>query len=112
MFEKSDGRHQRQGDRKTYLPSPSAPEMASHLPASQGERPRPEVWTPAHSRSGRSRWHWLLLIPVVVPLLAPFYNRIEPRLLGLPFFYWWQMAFVLAAMAVIAVVTLATRRRG
>ena len=31
---------------------------------------------------------------MVMPLLVPLYNRIEPRLFGLPFFYWYQLACV------------------
>lgn len=37
---------------------------------------------------------WLLAIPVVGLLWVPFYNRMEPALLGFPFFYWYQLAFV------------------
>ena len=59
-----------------------------------------------------SRWQWLLLVAVVIPLLTPLYNHIQPRLFGLPFFYWSQMAFVGLAACVTAVVYLATKRRG
>ena len=33
----------------------------------------------------------LLLVPYIALLWVPFYNRIEPTLLGIPFFYWFQM---------------------
>jgi hypothetical protein len=36
----------------------------------------------------------LLLIPCVLALLVPFYNSIEPRLLGFPFFYWFNLLLV------------------
>lgn len=65
---------------------------------------------PGH-RFKRSRWHWLLAIPAVVPLLTPLYNRLEPQLLGMPFFCWSQLALVLVSMAVVAVVYRATRKR-
>jgi hypothetical protein len=55
-------------------------------------------------RPGSSRWHWLLLIPVIVPLLTPLYNRIDPKLLGIPFFYWCQLAFVALASVTVALV--------
>ncbi len=58
----------------------------------------------------RERGNWLLLIPVVVPLLVPLYNRIEPRLLGFPFFYWCQLGFVGLAMLVTTIVRLLNRR--
>lgn len=37
---------------------------------------------------------WLLLIPYIGLLWVPFYNHLEPRLFGFPFFYWYQFAFV------------------
>jgi hypothetical protein len=55
-------------------------------------------------RADASRWHWLLLIPIVVPLMPTLYNRIEPTLFGLPFFYWSQLGFAFLASAVIAFV--------
>jgi len=60
----------------------------------------------------RSLWHWLLLIPIVVPLATPLFNRVEPRLFGLPAFYWMQLAFVGLGVATTAVVYRMTRTRG
>ncbi|MBA8901367.1 MULTISPECIES: DUF3311 domain-containing protein [unclassified Phyllobacterium] len=37
---------------------------------------------------------WLLVIPYIGLLWVPFYNFREPELLGFPFFYWYQLAFV------------------
>lgn len=48
----------------------------------------------------RSPWNWLLVIPIVVPLLVPLYNRVEPTLFGWPFFYWGQL-FLFIALGVI-----------
>ena len=40
-------------------------------------------------------WLWfLLLIPYVGLLWVPFYNHVEPRLFGFPFFYWYQLMWV------------------
>ena len=67
----------------------------------------PAAPEPGRKRAGRadkSAWHWLLLIPIVVPLMPALYNRVEPTLLGLPFFYWGQLAFAFLASAVIAFV--------
>ena len=65
----------------------------------------------APARSDRSPWNWLLLVAVVVPLVVPFYNRVEPTLFGWPFFYWVQLAFVpLGALATFLAYR-ATRRR-
>ncbi len=57
-----------------------------------------------------SRWHWLLAVPAVVPLLTPLYNRTEPRFAGIPFFYWCQLAFVGLVVGVVTLVYQATRR--
>jgi hypothetical protein len=48
---------------------------------------------------------------VVVPLIVPFYNRTEPQLLGFPFFYWCQLAYVFLAMAIVSIVRGLTARR-
>ena len=66
----------------------------------------------APHRSDRSPWNWLLLIPIVVPLIVPFYNRVEPTLFGWPFFYWMQLAFVALGVVTTVVVYRATRRSG
>lgn len=49
---------------------------------------------PARRTSDRSPWYWLLLLPIVLPLLVPLYNREDPTLFGWPFFYWIQLAFI------------------
>jgi hypothetical protein len=62
------------------------------------------------ARSDRSRWNWLLLIPIVVPLVTPLYNHDSPRLLGFPAFYWLQFLFILVGVATTTVVYRMTRR--
>jgi hypothetical protein len=59
----------------------------------------------------RSKWHWLLFLPVGVALFPPLFNRIEPTFMGLPFYYWGQLAFALLACVTIAFVHLATKTR-
>ncbi len=49
---------------------------------------------------------------MLLPLVTPMYNRIEPRLAGVPFFYWFQLAFVGLDIAVVTLVYQATKRRG
>ena len=36
----------------------------------------------------------LLLLPCFAALAVPFYNRVEPRLLGFPFFYWFLLLLI------------------
>jgi hypothetical protein len=55
----------------------------------------------------------LLIVPAPVALWVPFYNRIEPTLAGVPFFYWFQLGWILAgAVCVWAVYRLERRLSG
>lgn len=59
---------------------------------------------PESGQARRRRWPaLLLLIPLVGTLIPPIYNRVEPGIGGMPFFYWYQLAWV-AVSAVITVV--------
>lgn len=60
-------------------------------------------------RSGRSGWYWLLLVPLVAVLYPPLYNRTDPTLFGIPFFYWYQLAVIPVSMLCTVVAHLATR---
>ena len=70
------------------------------------------------SQKPRTGWrgYWprlLLLIPLFAVLWVPAYNRIEPTLAGVPFFYWYQLAWVLlGAVIVLAVYLIETRLTG
>jgi uncharacterized membrane protein len=79
---------------------------------SAGTRPPtdPRTRDGAPARSDRSPWNWLLLVAVVVPLLVPLYNRVQPTLFGWPFFYWVQLLFVPLGMLTTVLVYRATRR--
>jgi hypothetical protein len=59
----------------------------------------------------RSPINWLLLIPIVLPLLTPLFNADSPRLFGFPRFYWLQLAFIIVGVATTTVVYQATKRR-
>ena len=63
------------------------PRPDEHLPA------RPVTWA-----------RFLLLIPFVAVLWVPFYNRIEPAWIGVPFFYWYQLLWIILGAAIIAIV--------
>ncbi len=55
-------------------------------------------------------WLWLLLIPYVALLWVPFYNSITPTLWGFPYFYWYQLLWVVISSAITALVYMKTRR--
>ena len=53
------------------------------------------------------RRHWprlLFAIPFIVVLSVPLYDRLAPEFLGIPFFYWFQLGFVLVGALIVAVV--------
>jgi uncharacterized membrane protein len=54
--------------------------------------------------------YWLLVVPTVAPLAVPLYNRTDPQLLGVPFFFWYQLACAVLATVVISIVYLGVRR--
>ena len=99
VFEAPDSRRQPNSDLASLQTAPKGPL------STEDQRRRPRA-------GGLSRWHWLVVVAVVIPLLTPLYNRIQPRLFGLPFFYWSQMAFIGLAACVTTAVYLATKGHG
>jgi hypothetical protein len=68
--------------------------------------------TPQRRRPGdHSPWNWLLLIPIVLPLITTFFNAESPDLLGFPRFYWQQLAYILAGVCTTTLVYQMTKRR-
>ena len=62
----------------------------------------------------RLRRYWLrslLVFPFALVIWVPFYNRIEPTLFGIPFFYWYQLAAILLGACVVMTVYLLERRQ-
>lgn len=56
-------------------------------------------------------WNLLLLVPFLM-LVTPWFNSIEPRLFGMPFFYWSQFCWVVIGVVCVAIVFRATRDEG
>jgi uncharacterized protein DUF3311 len=65
---------------------------------------------PPAERTDRSPWNWLLLVPIVIPLLTFLYNDSEPRWFGFPRFYWMQLGFIGLGVACTAIVYRMTKR--
>jgi len=61
-------------------------------------------------RKAKKGWYVLLLLQFILALCVPFYNKVEPTLSGVPFFYWYQMLMVLVGAALTAIVYFATER--
>ncbi|HEV3356450.1 MAG TPA: DUF3311 domain-containing protein [Pseudonocardiaceae bacterium] len=66
---------------------------------------------PDERRSGLrfSAWNLLLLVPLLM-LITPWFNHDSPRLAGLPFFYWYQFAFVIVGVACVWIVYAMTKK--
>ena len=87
--------------------------MTDIQPREESAGPPDEAVTPSAeaSVSDHSPWNWLLLVPIVVPLLTVLYNADEPRLFGFPRFYWLQLAFIVLGVGTTTLVYQMTKRR-
>jgi hypothetical protein len=56
----------------------------------------------------RRGWYLLLLLPFAGTLIPPLYNHAEPALFGLPFFYWYQLAWIPATAGLLGIVVALT----
>ena len=64
----------------------------------------PDVPTRGPARSGPYIITGILLaIAIVVPLYVPAYSVDEPRLAGMPFFYWYQMMWIPITSALVGI---------
>ena len=62
---------------------------------------RPDEHAPARPMA----WaRLLLIIPFIAVLWVPFYNSAEPMLYGVPFFYWYQLLWIILGAVIIGVV--------
>jgi hypothetical protein len=53
----------------------------------------------------------LLLLPWIAMIWVPSYNKVEPQLFDFPFFYWYQLLWVLISAVITALVYFKTKRR-
>ena len=59
----------------------------------------------------RRFWYWLLILPFVATLYPPFYAHNNPVVAGFPFFYWYQLIWVVLAAVVVGIVLIAAGDR-
>jgi hypothetical protein len=60
------------------------------------------------NRRAWSWWYLLFLVQFVAVLWPPFYNKLDPTWIGMPFFYWYQLLWVLVGAVFTAIVYFAT----
>ena len=53
--------------------------------------------------------YWLMLLPVLGVLFPWIYNTDSPEFIGIPFFYWYQMAAIPLGVLCVVLVYLNTR---
>lgn len=59
-------------------------------------------------RSRRGAWNWLLVVPALALAFPGIYSRPTPELFGFPFFYWYQIGWILISAVITGVVYFAT----
>jgi cytochrome b561 len=69
----------------------------------------PAVQEAAQRRVHTPAWNLLLLIPLVGVLIPSIYNKADPTLFDVPFFYWYQMAAIVLSVIVTLAVYQNTR---
>lgn len=64
---------------------------------------------PGTGKRGRMWVRLLLILPFVALLWPPFYSIREPIVFGIPFFYWFQLAWIFITGIIIAIIYLVER---
>jgi hypothetical protein len=59
-------------------------------------------------RKSRAAWNWLLILPALGLAFPAIYSRPAPELIGFPFFYWYQIAWILVSALLTALVYMMT----
>lgn len=62
-------------------------------------------------KSRRAYWYWLLLLPALGLMFPGIYARSTPELFGFPFFYWYQVAWIILTGIITGIVYLTTGER-
>ena len=52
-------------------------------------------------RKGFRPLYLLLVLPYIAMMWVPSYNRIEPQIAGVPFFYWYQLLWIVLGAALM-----------
>ena len=63
----------------------------------------------ATEKKASRSWLLLLLLPWIAMIWVPSYNKVNPTLLDFPFFYWYQLLWVLISAVITALVYFRTK---
>ncbi len=65
---------------------------------------------PGDSQGKGASWvRVLLLVPIVAMLWVPFYNSVQPTWMEIPFFYWYQLLWIVLCAVIVSIVYLVER---
>jgi hypothetical protein len=83
--------------------------LSLDLPSVSSSTPlnREKIMTNGNGTTPRRRsqfWQLLLLIPFVATLIPQFYNTTAPDFVGIPFFYWYQLLWIILAGVLVWIV--------
>jgi hypothetical protein len=62
-------------------------------------------------RKGFRPLYLLLVLPYIAMMWVPSYNRIEPQIAGVPFFYWYQLLWIVLGAALMLPIYFSDERR-
>ena len=65
----------------------------------------------ADAKRASRHWLWLLVVPWIAMIWVPSYNKVDPQVAGFPFFYWYQLLWVLISAVITGVVYFKTKPR-
>lgn len=54
-------------------------------------------------KQGSRWWYLLILAPLIGTLFPSMYSSVDPKLWGIPFFYWYQMMWVILSAILTAI---------
>ncbi|MGH2884408.1 MAG: DUF3311 domain-containing protein [Solirubrobacteraceae bacterium] len=72
---------------------------------------RPPVGNRRAGFRPRHLWYLLLLVQFAAVLITGIYTRETPKLAGIPFFYWYQFAWIILSVILTFIVYVATREK-
>jgi hypothetical protein len=84
--------------------------MSNSRDGGGSRKSEPMIGEAGRARRRRLWWYLLFVVQFVAVCWPPFYNRAEPQLAGIPFFYWYQLLCLVLGGVLTAVVYFATEK--